>query len=451
MPIIDWTHIKPLPKQRLFFESTADRVCYGGARGGGKSWAMRFILSMLCISYSGLNVLLLRRTLPELKANHLMPLMKELSGIADYKEIDRTFTFPNGSTLKLGYCDAEKDVMVYQGHEYDVIGLEEATHFTENQMLILAACNRTTRRDFKPRMYFTCNPGGVGHKWVKRLFISKEYETEAEMAFTYDFIQAFVSDNPHMNDGYTNNLKMLPEHMRRAHLEGDWDALEGQYFEEFRKDKHVVAPFKIPEWWRKWRSLDFGYNDPCCVLWHTLSDDKRVYTYREMYVKQKTWGELVKEIKRHSPKSEKILYTVASPDMWQQRGAMSKAFSGMAGDSAAAYFQRNGIPIIQADTARVLGWQRIREYMQDLPDGKPQWQVFDNCRNLIRTLPELIYDPNNAEDVYAKCEDHAGEALRYGLLGPRGENKKPAGAMPKSVYNPLSEPPKARASSFFGL
>lgn len=148
----------PNPRQQEFFETTARHTCYGGARGGGKSWAMRRKMVLLMLNYDGLRGLILRRTLPELKENIINPLRIELNGFADYNETEKVFRFPNGSRLKFGYCDSESDVYQYQGQEYEVIALEEATHFTEAQMRFLTTCNRTTRADFSPRMFYTCNP-----------------------------------------------------------------------------------------------------------------------------------------------------------------------------------------------------------------------------------------------------------------------------------------------------
>lgn len=148
----------PNPKQIEFFKSRTRYTCYGGARGGGKSWAMRRKAVLLALNYENLRILILRRTFPELKANIVDPLVIELGGFADYIVSEREFRFPNGSRIKMGYCDSENDVIQYQGQEYDVICLEEATHFTESQMQFLTTCNRSTRTDITPRMYFTCNP-----------------------------------------------------------------------------------------------------------------------------------------------------------------------------------------------------------------------------------------------------------------------------------------------------
>ncbi len=184
----------PNERQREFFLSTAAHTAYGGARGGGKSFAMRRKLVMLAMRHRDLRLLLLRRTLAELRENHLLPLQSELAGYAEYKKEERTFRFPNGSRLTLGYCDCDGDMLQYQGAEYDVIGFEEATHFKEEWLVFISTSLRTTKKDFKPRIYYTCNPGGVGHAYIKRVFIDRAFR-EGENPEDYCFIPARVYDN----------------------------------------------------------------------------------------------------------------------------------------------------------------------------------------------------------------------------------------------------------------
>ena len=218
----------PNEKQKLFFESQKRFIGYGGARGGGKSWALRTKFILLALEYSGLKLLLLRKTLPELRENHLLPMLSQLNGIARYKRDERAFIFPNGSRIRLGYCDTENDIYQYQGQEYDVIGVEECTHFTFSQIQFLTTCNRTTREDFKPRMYFTGNPGGVGHNWFKRLFVKGRYE-ENEDPDDYVFIPATIDDNTVLmksNPEYVKVLDSLPEKLRQAHRFGNWDIFD---------------------------------------------------------------------------------------------------------------------------------------------------------------------------------------------------------------------------------
>lgn len=159
------------PKQLEFVNSKGRFNCYGGARGGGKSFVGRILMILLALKYPGIQILMLRRTFPELRENHIIPMQKQLmtnspdhsQRIANYKTADKVFEFPNGSRIVMGYCDGEMDVLQFQGQSYDVILMEEATQFTEFQKDCLVECNRLSSekmRGFKPRMYFTCNPGG---------------------------------------------------------------------------------------------------------------------------------------------------------------------------------------------------------------------------------------------------------------------------------------------------
>ena len=426
----------PNPRQREFFLSRARHTAYGGARGGGKSWAMRRKLVLLAVSYPGLNILLLRRTLPELRENHILPLQRELYGFAKYNATERVFNFPNRSRIKLGYCDTAGDVYQYQGQEYAVIGMEEATHFTEEQQQFLTTCNRTAKPGFTPRMYYTCNPGNVGHAWVKRLFIDRDYR-EDERPEDYAFIPAKLSDNKVLlraDPGYLRQLMALPEDLRRAHLDGDWDVHAGQFFREFSRERHVIRPFAIPAQWKRFRSMDWGYIDPCCVLWHAVDPEGRVITYRELYVRQMRAGEAAKRVLELS-RGEDIAYTVASPDLWQHRGATLVTKGGFEGETLAEVFIKSGMPVSPADNSRIAGWQRIRDFMAPRADGLPGWQCFPECVNLIRELPALQYDEHSREDA-RDGNDHAPEALRYALMS------RPAAAEPRqergvSAFDPL--------------
>ena len=426
-------HGLPHEKQRRFFETKARHVCYGGARGGGKSWAMRRKFVLLALRYDGLQLLLLRRTLPELTENHVRPLLTELSGAVQYNKSQREFRFPNGSRIRLGYCDLERDVYQYQGQEYDVVGLEEATHFSEAQMQFLTTCNRSTRQDFQPRMYYTCNPGGVGHAWVKRLFVDRAYRG-TERAEDYAFIPARITDNPTLlkaDPGYVQTLMNLPPPLRKAHLEGCWDVLAGQYFAEFDRDKHVVEKQPLPAWWRRFRAMDWGYHDPCCVLWFAVTPEGELIVYRELYRTETLSSELAREVCTLS-EGEKIAYTVASPDAWQRRG-----LAGADGATIAEAFCKGGVPLLAADNSRVAGWQRVREALKLRSDGTPSLTIFADCENLIRTLPLLTYDLHSQEDVSDTCEDHAAEALRYGLMSRPARSKAPL-EKSRAAYDPFA-------------
>lgn len=438
----------PNEKQAQFFRARARHIAYGGARGGGKSWAMRRKLVMLALRYPALNQLILRRTLPELRENHVIPLLRELTGFAEYKSTERVFLFPNGSRIKLGYCDSATDIYQYQGQEYDVIGLEEATHFTEEQMQFITTCNRSIRTDISPRMYYTCNPGNVGHAWVKRLFLDREYR-QGEKPDDYVFIPARVYDNKILmesNPEYIRTLEALPEDMRRAHLYGDWDVFAGQYFREFSREKHIIEPCAIAPGLKRFCSMDWGYNDPCCVLWHVVDETGLVTTYRELYVRRMRAEEVAREILRLSA-NEDIAYTVASPDMWQKRGLVLPAEGGFEGECIAEIFAHEGVFLTPADNNRVAGWQVVRRYLAG--DGeKSMWRCFSTCKNLIRQLPALCYDSVRTEDA-KDGNDHAPEALRYGLFSRPGKSERKVSGVAHG-YDPLAIAEK-EVSGFLGI
>ncbi len=423
--------IKPYPKQQEFFESHARRIAYGGARGGGKSWAMRTKFVFLALKYDGIQILLLRRTFPELRENHIIPLRKELSGVAVYKESTKEFIFSNSSRIKLGYCQNESDVLQYQGQAYEVIGMEEATQFTEFQYTALTECNRLSgnmQKDFVPRMYFTCNPGGVGHGWVKRLFIDRDYRG-GEASEDYVFIPSNVYDNQYLmekNPEYIRNLESLPEIRRKAMLYGDWDAFEGQYFTEFSREKHVIKPFEIPSEWHRFAAFDYGL-DMCACLWFAYPPrGERIVVYRELYEPSLLLSQAAEKIKALSG-NEKLRYIAAPPDLAGRRQE-----SGKSGFDILRFYGLSGL--IAADNRRIEGWRLVREYLTAQKGEEPALGFFACCTNIIRTLPRLIFDKSAVEDAatYPHEITHAPDALRYGLMSlgknlflPQSDKERP--------------------------
>lgn len=407
---------EPNPKQQLFFEATSRHIAYGGARGGGKSWSMRRKFILLALNYPALRILLLRRTLPELRENHVLPMIAELYGVATYKDSEKAFVFPNGSRIKLGYCDNEADVYQYQGQEYDVIGMEEATHFTETMRDFFITCNRSTRTDFKPRMYYTSNPGNVGHAWFKRLFVDREYRGK-EKAEDYVFIPAQVYDNTILmenNPEYVEALENLPEEMRKAHLYGDWNVFAGQYFTEFRRDIHVIEPFEIPQHWNRYMVLDYGLDMLACY-WIAVDTQNNSIVYKELYESDLIIADACKRIKEVNG-NDKVKIQYAPPDLWNRRQDTGK--------SAFNIFAENGIVLVKSKNDRVNGWYALKDYLKVIEQKDEQTgelkqtsrlKIFSDCKNLIRTLPQLQHDDKNLNDVAKEPHEltHAPDAIRY--------------------------------------
>ena len=250
--VVNYTIPHLYAKQILFFKSTTKFTLYGGARGGGKSFVVRHKAITLALHYPGINILILRRTFPELEQNNLKEFKTLLNGIAKYNSQRREFNFPNGSLIKFGYCNTEADMDQYQGQNYEVIFMDEATHFTEYMFMKFKECLRLSGNvdvnkfpNLKPRMYLTANPGGVGHVWVKRLFIDKQYRN-GENPEDYSFIPALVYENQFLMENdpeYIRTLETLPEKEKQAMLYGDWSVFQGQFFEEFDEAIHTYNPY----------------------------------------------------------------------------------------------------------------------------------------------------------------------------------------------------------------
>ena len=425
------------PKQIEFFKARERFVAYGGARGGGKSWALRKKLPLMCLKYPGIKILLLRRTYPDLFQNHTKVFLVELDGIATYSDKNKMFKFVNGSELILGYCATERDALQYQGQEYDVIALDEATQFTETQFSALKASLRGAN-NFPKRFYLTCNPGGVGHTWVKRLFISRKF-TPFEKPEEYTFIPATVFDNKVLlesDEGYVDMLNSLPEGMRQAWRDGNWDMLAGQYFDEFNRSVHVCAPFEIPEHWKKYRAIDYGLDCLACV-WCAVDEHGNYYIYRDYAKPDMIISEGSAEINALSADDGKIDYTYAPPDLWGR--------SQETGKCRADLFLESGLRLDKASNDREAGWLAIKELLKVSVTGEEhhtRLHIFSNCETLIECLPALQRDAKHPTDCCIEPHDitHLPDALRYLCISfisksqPKKEEKTAVQKYKESVF-----------------
>nr|DAY76456.1 MAG TPA: Large subunit terminase [Caudoviricetes sp.] len=406
------------PKQEQFFTAHNRMIMYGGARGGGKSWAVRMKAVLLAIRYAGIKMLFLRRTYRDLERNHVRELEPLLKGIARYSKQEKCFYFNNGSLLEMGYCDSESDVNQYQGIEYDVIFMDEATQFTEYQYSTLTACIRGAN-SFPKRMYLTCNPGGVGHEWVKRLFVSRKYRN-AENPNDYMFIPATVFDNAVLletDTGYVDMLNNLPDGLREAWRDGSWDLLEGRYFDEFDRSIHIVKPFQIPEHWRKYRGMDYGLDCLACV-WVAIDERGNYYVYREYAESNKVISVGAGEIVNLTPTDERIEYTAAPPDMWGR--------TQESGKTKADLFREGGLPLLKSSNNREAGWLAVKDLLQ-VKNGSSRLMIFDNCIELIDCLTSLQRDTKHPTDCATEPHDitHLPDALRYFVLQFTSPSKPP--------------------------
>ena len=415
----------PSEKQILFLEADTKHIGFGGARGGGKSWSVRTKAKLLAMNYAGIRILIVRRTYPELINNHINILKKDLLGIARYNDKDKVLKFNNGSTINFTYCDNDKDLDRLQGVEYDVIFLDEATQLSEYQMKTITACLRGVNA-FPKRIYYTCNPGGQGHGYIKRIFIDKKYDI-GERPEDYTFIQSLVTDNKVLMESqpdYIKQLEALPPKLKDAWLYGKWDIFEGQFFEDFadRPDQyeertwtHVIEPFEIPDGWKIYRSFDWGYNKPFSCGWWAVDYDGVAYRILELYGCTKTPNEGVKwtptqvftEIARiereHRWLKGKKIIGVADPAIWNAE----------TGKSIADVASEHSVFFNKGDHERIAGWMQVHYRFAFDENGYPMMYVFSNCKAFIRTIPLLQYDEHKPEDLDTDGEDHCADEVRY--------------------------------------
>lgn len=423
-------HYEPNPKQVEFHKSGADECIYGGAKGGGKSFALVMEALAYGLEHAGATLYLFRQTYDDLEANIIMEWQRQVPGELYKYNAGKYFArLINGSVVYFRYIRSYDDAARYRGRSIDWIGIDELTEHEEHSIQELMSCLRSPQ-GFPPRFRATCNPGGIGHNWVKaRYILSTGYgERIAECSETgnsLQFIPATVYDNTVLmeNDpAYVRRLENLPEVQRQAYLMGNWDVFAGQYYPEWDAKVHVIGRIDIPDWWRRFRSLDYGLDTTACY-WYAVDSQGRAIAYRELYEPDLSLSDAAKKIVRMTSSEEKIGYTVASPDLWNRRQDT--------GRSGVDVMREAGLKgLVKANDRRIPGWRELREWLKVYEDehGLPTAKiriVGDACPNLIRTLPTLIHCDRNPEDVSDKVEDHGPESLRYFVMSRPGVSIEP--------------------------
>jgi len=439
-----------------------DWLLYGGAAGGGKSELLTYHVHQLSLRFPGHRSLLIRTSLPELRRSLIIRTQVRYAQVevdAVLRSVDnvKAWWYGNGSIIEYGYCARDEDVGQFMSAEYDFIGFDEATQFTPYQMLMISGRLRTSKKmaasGVRTHVMFATNPGDRGHTFLYQMLVGptqygkyavvydvsngfedppivrlveipEDLEELEKLEIEHDpnnhlvvaFVPSTVVDNPYIDPTYKKHLSMLPETERRQKLMGDWDTFSGQYFVEFQRDIHVIPPFPIPDSWQKYRGVDFGTANPYCCLWGAVDPaDGTMYIYREAYAKNLTAAQQARAIKGLSvsteDKPENYVMSVGDPSMFNNTAGT--------GTTVAGQYNSNGVILTRAKNQRIGGWQNVRRYMAPSPvDSVIRLKIFDNCVNLIRTLPQMRHARTNPEDLDTKDEDHAVDALRY-LLGCR--------------------------------
>lgn len=436
-------------KQGLAFCTDATEVLYGGAAGGGKSMLLRVSAMRWCAEIPGIQVYLFRRTLPDLRDNHLRgPTSFHVllgdhiqSGHVKYRSVENEFECWNGSVLHLCYCDSENDVEKYRGAEIHVLLIDELTHFTEYQYRFLRS--RVRRAGLKvppqylsrlPRIENASNPGSIGHAWVKRTWIAPKPQLVVwragrdEGGMLRQFIPARLSDNPYLtrdDPEYADRLRGLgTDNLVRAMLEGDWDIIAGAAFEKLKRDVHCIEPFEPPQDWACFGSFDWGSTRPFHFgLWTVANGnalpDGRTYRRGAIILYNEIYGwngkpnegirkeaEDVAEMIKSRTGERKLGYIAADPSMWKVDG----------GPSLAEAFLKKGVVLRKADNSRLVGYAQVRQRIAGDEEG-PMLYATKNCHDgFWRTMPDLVMDERHVEDVDTDQDDHAYDSVRYACM-----------------------------------
>ena len=433
----------PQPRQAVFMARPEYEALYGGAAGGGKSDAL-VIEALRQVHIPHYKALILRKTYPQLaelidKTLHYYP--GAFPG-AKYNGSSHTWTFPSGAKIIFGAMQYTKDKVKYQGQAYDFIAFDELTHFTWEEYSYLFSRNRPNGPGTRVYIRATANPGGVGHGWVKERFITaappmtpiaetvtwrdpdgREHSGEQRRIF----VPARVSDNPALlqNDPmYVQRLAAMPEAEREALLYGNWDSFSGQVFTEWRNDPahyadrlhtHVIDPFEVPREWAVWCGLDWGFSRPFSVGWYAVDRERRLYRIREYYGctgtpnkgVQMEPAEVAREIRRIEAEDPNLrgreIHRVGDPAIWGSDGT----------ESIGALMERERVYFERGDHARIDGKMQVHHRLAFDERGVPMLYVFSTCRNFIRTVPALVYDQKDVEDIDTDGEDHIYDELRY--------------------------------------
>ena len=430
---------KPNPKQELFLRDQHKFVCYGGGRGGGKSWVIDRKAIILAGKYAGIKQCIVRTTYKEVTQNHVEPLLEILGNTVRYNKSDNVMTFPNGSKIYFSYYASDNDFTHFQGIQFDVIYIDEATNMKEEWIKkIIASCRGVN--SFPKRVYLTCNPSGIGLGYVKRVYVDRKFDAH-ENPDDHIFIQALIGDNKPLlesNPDYVSFLESLPRVLREAWLNGRWDVFEGAFFEEFRISPdatmcmehgvkiedaekeglwtHVIKPFEIPKWWNIEMSYDFGYGKPFDATWYAIDGDRgAMYAILQWYG---STGQPNEGLKLTPEEQFKHIHEIETSHPWLKdkrirRVADPSIWDGSRGISVAEIAEKNQVYCEKGINDRIAGWMQVRERLKFDEDGRAMLYFFDTCKDAIRTMPLMMFDAHRVEDLDTSLEDHFCDSLRY--------------------------------------
>ncbi|MDX3245840.1 Hint domain-containing protein [Streptomyces sp. ME18-1-4] len=410
----------PTPKQQVFHAATEFDVLFGGSAGGGKTRALLMDDLRDCMLYPGLRIGAFRRTFGELKESLIAELAQASFAKAlgaKWNGTEYELRFPNGSLIMYRYAESVQDATRRQGGQYQKLTFDERTLTAPDVVSFLESRLRSGRRDIPVvGIRSGTNPGGPGHGAVKTRYIKPTNYGQNVIhdvrGRTVRFIPSKLSDNPHVNAEYAQDLQALDGKLRSAFLDGDWDVFQGQMFPELKRDRHVIEPITLPASWKRYNGVDWGFSAPWAVLWAAVDEDGRVWVYREIYQRGVGEADQAKRILAAEAAGEHVAVRFADDAMWATRGD-AKAIADV--------YAENGVHLTQAGKgagSRVTGWQRVRSYLKEGPACPhhraqgwttcPMVHMFSTVTELYRELTDLPHaTKGDPEDADTTADDHA--------------------------------------------
>jgi phage terminase large subunit len=415
----DFSSIQPKQTEALRLSLSTPVLFFGGAKGGGKSWLIRVREIARRLKYPGTQGLIVRRTYPELRANHIVKMFQEYPILQKwYNKSEKTIYYPNGSTTEFSYLKNTDDVYTYQGREYQDISVDEITQHEEEVFKTLRSSLRTSSPEIKPSVLLTGNPGGIGHQWVKRIFVDRNFR-ENENPDDFAFVQAFVTDNQALTTAdpeYVKRLQDLPEHLRKAYLEGDWNIFAGQMFSQLTLSKHVIEPIKLPSGTQYFAGYDYGYNHPFAFVLCALTPAGEYFVVSHIRGRFTEVEEQAEQMLKMLEGRGKVT-VYAGHDIFDQRSG-GKTIEDQLLDAG---FARSQHAIVRAAIDHVNGVAELRKAFSLRPDGIPHLRFFRNTQEVYDCVASQQIDPNKPEDVIklnaidGEGGDDLYDALRYAI------------------------------------
>lgn len=428
--------------QQAFVDCPADVVIFGGARGGGKTHGALGEWWIHSETYgTGARGLMVRKTREDLR-DTIQTAMQMFGAAASWKEKGGYFQMANGGRLTCAYLESDQDAQNYQGWSLTRVYVEELTQYAMPGPIMKLLATLRSPYGVPCQFRATCNPGGPGHNWVKAWAIDIGPYTpfkDPDNGLVRVFIPSRLTDNPKLleNDpGYVNKLRASGSpQLVQAWLEGDWNVIEGAFFDEFSSARHIIPPLRIPEHWTRFRSMDWGSAKPFSVgWWAVVQDDTEhaqrllprgaIIRYREWYGMEK--GKPNVGLKLPAEVVGAGIVSRETLDGYRERVAYGvldpAAFAVISGPSIGEVLARAGAVFRRADNQRTSrdkrmgGWDQMRARLRGNADGHPMIFFSEHCRDLIRTLPMMQHDEHRPEDLDTDAEDHAVDDARYACL-----------------------------------